>query len=176
MLVLDLVLSLDLVLDLDLICSLLTFDILFHEINNFCMFAYKTMTSMKYFNSFVVIVLIIAAAAFSSCTKMKKDKLDEDWRLIRVDQDSTISWYEIWQFEGEMVYMVTRPSGGTTLDTLSSAKYTVKAGASKTIVTMQQCPYTLYNGDWEVLTLNKDMMVILNRTDGEFIYREFVKE
>ncbi len=173
---LNLNLGLDHNLVLDLSFRLSTFDILFHEINNFCMFAYKTMTSMKYFNSFVVIVLIIAAAAFSSCTKMKKDKLDEDWRLIRVDQDSTISWYEIWQFEGEMVYMVTRPSGGTTLDTLSSAKYTVKAGASKTIVTMQQCPYTLYNGDWEVLTLNKDMMVILNRTDGEFIYREFVKE
>lgn len=173
---LNLNLGLDHNLVLDLSFRLSTFDILFHEINNFCMFAYKTMTSMKYFNSFVVIVLIIAAAAFSSCTKMKKDKLDEDWRLIRVDQDSTISWYEIWQFEGEMVYMVTRPTGGTTLDTLSSAKYTVKAGASKTIVTMQQCPYTLYNGDWEVLTLNKDMMVILNRTDGEFIYREFVKE
>ena len=176
MLVLDLVLSLDLVLDLDLICSLLTSDILFHEINNFCMFAYKTMTSMKYFNSFVVIVLIIAAAAFSSCTKMKKDKLDEDWRLIRVDQDSTISWYEIWQFEGETVYMVTRPTGGTTLDTLYSAEYTVKAGASKTTLTLQQCDNTIYNGDWEVLTLNKEMMVILNRTDGEFIYREFVKE
>ena len=159
-----------------IVFKLITIVNLFYEINYFRMFAYKTMTSMKYFNSFVVIVLIVAAAAFSSCTKMKKDKLDEDWRLIRVDQDSTISWYEIWQFEGETVYMVTRPTGGTTLDTLYSAEYTVKAGASKTTLTLQQCDNTIYNGDWEVLTLNKEMMVILNRTDGEFIYREFVKE
>lgn len=169
-------LGLDLNLVHDLIFSLLTFNILFYEINYFCMFAYKTMTSMKYFNSFVVIVIIIAAAAFSSCTKMKKDKLDEDWRLIRVDQDSTISWFEIWQFQGEMVYMITRPSGGTAIDTLYSAEYTVKSGVSKTTLTMQQCSNTLYNGDWEVLTLNKDMLVLLNRTDGEFVYREFIKE
>jgi len=140
------------------------------------MFAYKTIILMKYLNSFVVIALMIAAVAFGSCTKMKKDKIDETWRLIRVDQDSTVSWYELWQFEGEIVYMITRPAGGTTLDTLASAEYTVKAGASKTIITMQQCPNTTYNGDWEVLTLNKEIMVILNRTDGEFIYREFVKE
>lgn len=131
---------------------------------------------MKYFNSFVVFALIIAGIAFSSCTKMKKDKLDETWRLIRVDQDSTISWYELWQFEGEKVYITSRPAGGTTLDTVASAEYSVKTGASKTILTMQQSTYSLYNGDWEVLTLNKEMMVILNRTDGEFIYREFIKE
>ncbi|HPB01591.1 MAG TPA: hypothetical protein PLZ67_01430 [Bacteroidales bacterium] len=131
---------------------------------------------MKYFNSFVVITFIIAGITLSSCTKMKKDKLDETWRLVRVDQDSTISWFELWQFEGEMVYMTTRPSGGTTIDTLYSAEYTVKSGVSKTTVTMQQCANAAYNGDWDVLTLDKDMLVILNRTDGEFIYREFIKE
>lgn len=131
---------------------------------------------MKYLNSFVVFALIIAGIAFSSCTKMKKDKIDETWRLVRVDQDSTISWFELWEFQGEMVYMTTRPTGGTTLDTVASAEYSVKAGASKTIITMQQSTYPIYNGDWEVLTVNKEMMVILNRTDGEFIYREFIKE
>jgi len=131
---------------------------------------------MRYLQSLLVIALLIAAMAFGSCTKMKKDKIDETWRLIRVDEDSTVTWYEMWQFEGEQVYMITRPSGGTTLDTLYSAAYTVKAGASKTIVTMTDCPNTVYNGEWQVLTLNKEMMVILNRTDGEFIYREFVKE
>lgn len=140
------------------------------------MFAHKTLIPMKYVNSLAVIILLLGAFATSSCTKMKKDKLDETWRLIRVDEDSTVSWYELWQFEGEMVYMVTRPAGGTELDTLYNAEYSVKSGLSKTIVTFQECLNTTYNGDWEVLTLNKDILVMLNRTDGEFIYREFVKE
>jgi hypothetical protein len=140
------------------------------------MFAYKTVISMKYINSFVVIFLLFAAVVTSSCTKMKKDKIDETWRLIRVDEDSTVTWFELWQFEGETVYMTTRPSGGTNIDTIGSAEYEVKSGLSKTTVTFKNCSNATYNGDWEVLKLNKEIMVILNRTDGDFIYREFVKE
>jgi hypothetical protein len=57
-----------------------------------------------------------------------------------------------------------------------SAEYSVKAGLSNTILTMKNCQQPIYNGDWNVLTLNKKILIILNRTDGEFIYREFVKE
>ena len=38
---------------------------------------------------------------------MKKDKIDEDWRLIKVSKD-LISHYEAWHFEGETVYMLAR--------------------------------------------------------------------
>ncbi len=141
------------------------------------MFAYKTHISMKNFNQFALLgVLLIGSTFFYSCTKMKKDKIDEDWRLIKVSKDSLISHYEAWHFEGETVYMLARQTGGSVLDTMFSAEYTVKAGLSNTILTMKNCQQPIYNGDWNVLTVNKKILIILNRTDGEFIYREFVKE
>lgn len=131
---------------------------------------------MKHLHYLVVISVVFAVAVFSSCTKMKEDKIAETWRLVKVDVDSTVTHYELWQFDGQQIYMLSRPSGGTTLDTLQHADYSVKAGLSKTIITVTNCGNAYFNGDWDVLTLNKDILVILNRTDGEFIYREFIRE
>jgi hypothetical protein len=122
------------------------------------------------------IVVLVAAFSLASCTKAKEDKLGETWRLVLMEEDSTVTWLELWQFDGEKLMITKRPEGSTNLDTLAVGTYSVKSGLSKTIVTVNDCNYDLYNGDWEVLTLNKEMLVMLNRTDGDFIYREFMKE
>jgi hypothetical protein len=90
--------------------------------------------------------------------------------------DSTVTWYELWQLDGQNIQMVTRDSSSQNLDTVASGTYTVDAGLSKTYINMQDFDATQYNGDWEVLKLNNDIMVILNTTDGNWLYREFVKE
>lgn len=131
---------------------------------------------MRQIKNLSVLVILFAAFSLASCTKAKEDKLGETWRLVMMEEDSTVTWFELWQFDGENLMITKRIEGTTNMDTLATATYSVKAGLSKTIVTVNDCNYELYNGDWEVLTLNKDMLVILNRTDGEFTYREFMKE
>lgn len=123
------------------------------------------------------VVLIIAALAFSSCQKKKEDKISETWRLIRVSVDSTVTWYELWQMDDGYITMLKRDDSTGNLDTLGTGTYTVDAGLSKTIITMEGMSdnTTQYVGDWEVLKLNDDIMVILHE-EGGWYYREFVIE
>ncbi len=122
------------------------------------------------------VFVLFLTLIFSSCTKRQEDRIAETWRLIRVDVDSTITWYELWQFDGESVIRMTRDSASSNLDTLDQGLYSVQSGLSKTIITVQDFTNTSFNGDWEVLKLNKEIMVILNTTDGGWLYREFVIE
>lgn len=131
---------------------------------------------MKNIFAVVAVTLFIATVFFSSCQKKQEDRLAETWRLIRVDVDSTVSWYELWQFDGQNVHMLTRDAGGSNLDTIDIGTYTVDAGMSKTIVTMQDFGNSSFNGDWEILKLNKEILIMLNTTDGGWLYREFVIE
>lgn len=123
------------------------------------------------------VVLIIAALAFSSCQKKKEDKISETWRLIRVSVDSTVTWYELWQMDDGYITMLKRDDSTGNLDTLGTGTYTVDAGLSKTMITMEGMSdnTTQYVGDWEVLKLNDDIMVILHE-EGGWYYREFVIE
>jgi hypothetical protein len=123
------------------------------------------------------VVLIIAALAFSSCQKKKEDKISETWRLIRVSVDSTVTWYELWQMDDGYITMLKRDDSTGNLDTLGTGTYTVDAGLSKTMITMEGMSdnVTQYVGDWEVLKLNDDIMVILHE-EGGWYYREFVIE
>ena len=122
-------------------------------------------------------VLIIGALVLASCQKKKEDKISDTWRLIRVSVDSTVTWYELWQFDDGYITMLKRDDGTGTLDTLGTGQYSVDAGLSKTFITMEGMGATVngYNGDWEVLKLNNDIMVILHEENGWY-YREFVKE
>lgn len=131
---------------------------------------------MKKFLNVLGVALVLSVIVLASCQKKQEDRIAETWRLIRVSVDSTVTWYEQWQFDGQNVQMVTRDTSTTSLDTIATGTYTVDAGLSKTIINMKDFSATQYNGDWEVLKLNKDIMVILNTTDGEWLYREFVKE
>ncbi|MBN2728261.1 MAG: hypothetical protein JXR53_03470 [Bacteroidales bacterium] len=123
------------------------------------------------------VVLIIAALAFSSCQKKKEDKISETWRLIRVSVDSTVTWYELWQMDDGYITMLKRDDSTGNLDTLGTGTYTVDAGLSKTMITMEGMSdnTTQYVGDWEVLKLNDDILVILHE-EGGWYYREFVIE
>jgi len=123
------------------------------------------------------VVLIIAALGFASCQKKKEDKISDTWRLLRVSVDSTVTWYELWQMDDGYITMLKRNDTTTTLDTLGTGQYTVDAGLSKTFITMEGMSDDVnnYNGDWEVLQLKNDIMVILHE-EGGWYYREFVKE
>ena len=123
------------------------------------------------------VVLLIAALAFASCQKKKEDKISDTWRLIRVSVDSTVTWYELWQFDDGYLTILKRDEGTGNLDTLGTGTYSVDAGLSKTMIDMGGMTDVIdyYNGLWEVQKLNKDIMVILHEEDGWY-YREVVKE
>lgn len=126
-------------------------------------------------NSFVLVVII--ALAFASCQKKKEDKISETWRLMRVSIDSTITWYELWKFDGGYLTMLKRNDSVGTLDTISTGTYVVDAGLSNTYVTIgaMEDVVNYYNGKWQVLKLNDDILTILNEETGWY-YREFIKE
>lgn len=131
---------------------------------------------MKKFSNLSLIALMIFIFTICSCTKSKQEKIENSWRLIRVKIDSTVNWYESWKFENDMVYILKENTITNSMDTLYTAKYTVDAGLSKTFVTFEECEHSLYNGIWEIIKLNKEILVMLNKPTGDFVYREFVKE
>ncbi len=131
---------------------------------------------MKKFLNVLGVALVLSVIVLASCQKKQEDRIAETWRLIRVSVDSTVTWYELWQFDGQNVQMVTRDANSQNLDTVGSGTYTIETGLSKTFINMKDFTATHFNGNWEVLKLNKEIMVILNTTDGEWLYREFVKE
>lgn len=131
---------------------------------------------MKKFSNLLLIALVVSIFAICSCTKSKQEKIENSWRLIRVKIDSTVNWYESWKFENDMVHMLKENTITNSMDTLYTAKYTVEAGLSKTIVSFEECEEPLYNGNWEIIKLNKEILVMLNKPPGDFVYREFVKE
>lgn len=138
-------------------------------VNNF----YSMRNILK--NSFVL--LVILALAFTACQKKKEDKIAETWRLMRVSIDSTITWYELWKFEEGYITMLKRNDSVGTLDTISTGTYVVDAGLSNTYVTIGAMDDVVnyYNGKWQVLKLNDDILTILNEETGWY-YREFIKE
>ncbi len=123
------------------------------------------------------IVLIVGALILASCQKKQEDKISDTWRLIRVTVDSTVNWYEIWEFDdGYITFIMENDSTGE-LDTIGTGEYTVDAGLSNTYINMSNVSVSAYNytGVWQVLKLNSDIMVILHEDEGWY-YREFVKE
>ncbi len=123
------------------------------------------------------IVVLIAALGFASCQKKKEDKISETWRLIRVSVDSTVTWYELWQMDDGYLTMLKRDDGTGNLDTVGTGQYVVDAGLSKTVVNMEGMSDNVnyYNGQWEVLKMNNDILILLHE-EGGWYYREFVKE
>lgn len=125
------------------------------------------------------LVLIITALAFASCQKKKEDKISDTWRLIRVSIDSTVTWYELWQFYDGYLTILKRDEVSGNLDTIGTGQYTVDAGLSKTFINMADITVESFNyvGLWQVLKLNNEIMVILHEgSGGDWYYREFVKE
>lgn len=129
---------------------------------------------MKKLTSLSLLIAIIASLAFISCQKKKEDKLAETWRLVKISKDTLVDYYETWNFDGSNVLITRQNDVINTLDTLCNGTYDVDAKLSKTFINMESMANTAYNGKWQILTLNNDILIMLNESNGNWIYREFV--
>ncbi len=122
-------------------------------------------------------LLLIISVAFISCQKKKEIQVDNTWRLIKVAVDTNVTWYEAWKFDNGDITILKKDNTDNDIDTIGNGKYTVVAKLSKSIITMREMHGVTkpYNGDWKILKLNDDVMIILNQDNGWY-YREFIKK
>lgn len=129
---------------------------------------------MKKLTSFSLLITILVSVFFISCQKKKEDKLAETWKLIKVSKDTMVDYYETWDFDGSKILIVRRNDVLNSFDTLSNGTYSVDAGLSKTFINMENMANSAYNGKWQILKINNDILVMLNESNGNWVYREFV--
>lgn len=132
---------------------------------------------MKKLFKISLLIFFAASFVFCSCEKKKLEKLENDWRLIRVDSlMSQISWYETWQFNEGKIEMLKRADSVDHISNVGSGVYSLKTKNTKTFVEIDSlAPNLDLNGEWQVLTLNKEILVIV-REEPLWKYREFVLE
>lgn len=128
----------------------------------------------KYLYGVLTISLIVL---LNSCQDKQEDKMKQSWRLIKIDRNTYVDYHQIWDFDGtNMTIIDVNDTSGVT-DTLDSGTYTVDAGLSKTMMEVEGFAYEELNGSWEILSLNEDILIMLNDPPGSiWNYREFVKE
>lgn len=136
----------------------------------------KTQSSVKKIFSLIsILVFVIAIVSISSCQKKKEDRLANTWKLVKISKDTLVDYYETWSFDGSDLLILRRNDVLSTFDTMSTGTYSVDAKLSKTFMEMDGMESTFYNGKWQILTLNEDILIMLNESNGNWIYREFVK-
>lgn len=129
---------------------------------------------MKYSILFYIVVVFVLIIGLS-CKKAKVDKIETTWKLIKISETQFTDNFEVWDFQGGGFYRLGQLDTLPDLDTLDFGEYEVDAGLTKTELVITECSDIIYNGNWHIMKLRSDRMVILNNRDNLFIYREFEK-
>jgi hypothetical protein len=130
---------------------------------------------MKQFVS-IWILFAVMAIILSSCAKMKENKLERTWQLLDISLELPENAIELWDFKfGKFHRLRMRTDTILPNDTIDNGWYLVKSGLSNTTVSISGCANPVFNADWEVQKLKKDIMILLNTRDNNFMYKEFVK-
>lgn len=133
---------------------------------------FKNLICMKFFiiSFFTFLVLF-----FSSCKKIKTDKLEATWQLTKISDVDLTTDFELWHFqEGKLTRMV-RQDITMPVDTTDSCNYVLLVNPFRTKMKISRCGFSLYNGEWKVMKLTSTTLVMLSERDDKFIYREFSK-
>lgn len=123
------------------------------------------------------ILILVVSFFFFACEKKKQEKIQESWRLIRLSKDSLVTWYEVWQFNDGVVRMIKKNNPDTPIDTTDAGKYKLYVKLDRTYVDMEGLQiFYKYNGQWIVLKLNDEILIMLYDNGENWFYREFVRE
>lgn len=121
-------------------------------------------------NTFTIIILMLFLA--SSCQKNKNFKINDVWKKIDVTNNPIDKEQEIWDMKNGNLSILSRLKDGN-YENKNGGKYFIKSGLSSTILVVENCPNNKYNGEWTVVELNTDFMVICMRTNDGLQYLEF---
>lgn len=130
---------------------------------------------MKKCCSLVLTVSIILL--IYSCQDKQEDRMKQSWKLVKIDRNTFVDYHQVWDFDGTNMYIIDINDTSGVTDTIDYGSYSLDAGLSKTMMEIKDCAHEELNGNWEILTLNEDILIMLNDPPGSvWNYREFVKE
>jgi len=121
-------------------------------------------------NTFTIIILILFLA--SSCQKDKLFKINDVWKKIDVTNNPIDKEQEIWDMKNGNLSILSRLKDGN-YENKNGGKYFIKSALGSTFLIVENCPNEKYNGEWTVVELNTDYMVICMRTNDGLQYLEF---
>lgn len=121
---------------------------------------------------FVPVLFILVAG----CTN-EKDLLEGAWKRVIVENIHA-GYTEEWHFIDGIITIkqICKENGST--DVLTAGNYRLKPVFNKTYlaVIFPDSSYIGYQADWEVLTLDREHLVIIHDELGGITQREFIKK
>ncbi|MCX7696699.1 MAG: hypothetical protein N2Z72_03270 [Bacteroidales bacterium] len=125
----------------------------------------------------LLFIFLVSIFFFLSCEKKKQEKIQQSWRLIRLSKDSLVTWYEVWEFNNGNIQMIKKDNPQTPIDTTDLGKYHLYVKLDRTYVDIEGLSYFYkYNGQWMVLKMNDEILIMLYEKGENWFYREFVRE
>ncbi len=136
--------------------------------------------------------MLLLALFNSSCRHKSEVKIVGTWKRIMIDNVNA-TYQETWTFfdDGKLyVYKDADWQSPTQFD--STARYMVNARVRKTYIRIEDATIDYYNGAWEIIKLNRKVLMIVKRPPftvvdiqsyggmnvdrlGGLLFREFVK-
>lgn len=114
-----------------------------------------------------------------SCTKQRFEKIEYDWRLVRISKIKEATHHEEWHFKDGVIIMIEYPKDTTFVypDTLAVGNYEYDKEFTTAYVVFSNLgdKRVLYNGRWRILKVNKEILILFKKDDRGWFYREFVK-
>lgn len=129
---------------------------------------------MKKIGLILSVVAILSVGIFSACNKQKEAKLVGEWTLVGGTSATTETYDYFFTFTDEKVTITTREKGSLERETCATGNYVVKNNVLTIAAPTRFCQYITYDGDWDIETLNDDVLVIRQTGNGANTL-EFVK-
>ncbi len=150
----------------------------------------------KNYTYFLILIFALSILGLSSCKKHRENQIQGTWKRV-VIEDVNSPAIEEWTFkeEGGTLYIhVDGALTGNSFPINDSARYYINAKLRRTLVHVEDFRLlTEYNGDWQIVTIDKSTMMIVRNnaltyideqatggsnilTKGGLLYREFVKQ
>jgi hypothetical protein len=119
-------------------------------------------------------ILVLILVFGTSCKKQRIEKIEDSWKLVKVSKVREVTHHEIWQFEDDRMLIIQYPVETNLPDTICDGTYNIKVGLSKTFINTSGLSDERYNGQWRVIKVNSDILILFKK-DTYWLYREFVR-
>lgn len=110
-----------------------------------------------------------------SCKKSINENISGRWEKVDVTQiePSNVSF---WDFDsGKLIIYRTPANDPATVSVVDSAFYTISGNPLKSKLVLFDAGNDLYNGEWDIVKLNDEELILNLDIEGGVLFEEFVK-
>ncbi|SRR6056297_2795987 len=128
---------------------------------------------MKKYFLFPFIVLFFLV--FPSCQKSINENITGRWEKVDVTQidPSTVSF---WDFDSGKLIIYRAPANDpAAVSIVDSAFYAISGNPLKSKLVLFDAGNDLYNGEWDIVKLNDEELILNLDIEGGVLFEEFVK-